>query len=59
MSASQISHADIVIRPKVGRISAADFDKRHEAVIEGEKAALEALPAIQNLMTRLKQSGRL
>ena len=59
MSAQQISHADIVIRPKVGRISAADFDKRHEAVIEGEKAALEALPAIQNLMTRLKQSGRL
>jgi len=59
MSAQQISHADIVIRPKVGRISAADFDKRHEAVIEGEKAALEALPAIQNIMTKLKQSGRL
>ena len=59
MSASQISRADVVIRPKVGRISAADFDKRHEAVIEGEKAALEALPAIQNIMTKLKQSGRL
>jgi NTE family protein len=59
MSAQQISHADVVIRPKVGRIGAADFDKRHEAVIEGEKAALEALPAIQTIMKRLQQSGRL
>jgi hypothetical protein len=33
--------------------------KRHEAILEGEKAALEAMPAIQEIMTRLRQKGRL
>ncbi|MGD0283191.1 MAG: patatin-like phospholipase family protein, partial [Dissulfurispiraceae bacterium] len=43
LSYMQLSGADIVIRPKVGRIGSNDFDKRHEAILEGEKAALEAL----------------
>ncbi len=33
----QLSKADVVIRPKVGRIGSSDFDKRHEAILEGEK----------------------
>jgi len=59
ISAAQLARADIVIRPKVGQIGSADFDKRNEAIMEGEKAALEALPAIQNILAKLKQSGRL
>jgi NTE family protein len=59
ISVPQLSRADVVIRPNVGRISSADFDKRHDAVLEGEKAALEALPAIQSIIAKLKQSGRL
>jgi NTE family protein len=59
ISAAQLSRADVVIRPKVGKIGSADFDKRHEAVLEGEKAALEALPAIQDILAKLKLSGRL
>ena len=59
LAAQQIVRADVVIRPKVGSIAAGDFSKRHEAVLEGEKAALEALPAIQNLIAGLKQEGRL
>lgn len=47
LSAIQLSRADIVIRPKVGHIGASDFTKRHEAILEGEKAALEALPRIR------------
>jgi hypothetical protein len=43
----------------VGWIGSADFDKRHDAVMEGEKAAIDALPAIQNILAKLKQSGRL
>ena len=47
LAAIQLSKADVVIKPKVGYISSGDFSKRHEAVLEGEKAALEALPKIQ------------
>ena len=59
LSAAQLSKADIVIRPKVGYIGSSDFSKRHEAVLEGEKAALEKLPEIQNLINRFHQEGRL
>jgi NTE family protein len=59
LSATQLSKADIVIRPKVGYIEPGDFSKRHEAVLEGEKAALEALPAINALVSKLQQEGRL
>jgi NTE family protein len=50
ISETQLSRADIVIRPKVGGIGAADFEKRNDAIMEGEKAALEAIPAIQKLI---------
>lgn len=59
ISAIQLAKADVVIRPKVGRIGSADFDKRLDAVIEGEKAAIEMLPQIQAIMARLKQEKRL
>ena len=52
ISHSQLSRADVVIRPKVGRIGSSDFDKRHEAILEGEKAALESLPLIREIMSR-------
>ncbi len=59
ISAIQLARADVIIRPKVGRISSADFDKSVDAMIEGEKAALEVLPTIQAIIARLKQEKRL
>jgi NTE family protein len=59
ISNAQLSKADVVIKPKVGYIGSADFDKRHEAIIEGEKAAIEALPKINAVIAKLKQEGRL
>jgi len=59
LSAQQLQRADVVIRPKVGYIASGDFAKRHEAVLEGEKAALEALPAIQSIIGALRSEGRL
>jgi len=59
ISQNQISRADIVIRPKVSHISSTDFSKRHEAVLEGERAALEAMPQIKAVVDRLKAGGRL
>jgi len=55
----QLARADVVIRPKVGYISSSDFSKRNEAILEGEKAAMEALPQITEIVNRLKKKGRL
>jgi len=59
ISQTQIGRADVVIRPNVGHIGSADFSKRHEAILEGEKAAMEALPKINQIIANLKQEGRL
>jgi NTE family protein len=55
----QLPRADVVIRPKVDYIGSSDFSKRHEATLEGEKAAMEALPQIMQIINRLKKEGRL
>lgn len=47
ISSQQVQRADVVIRPRVGTMGSADFSKRNEAVLEGEKAAAAALPAIK------------
>ncbi len=59
ISSTQLPKADVVIRPKVGYIRSGDFTKRHEAIMEGEKAATEAMPKIRELIGRLRQEGRL
>lgn len=55
----QLARADVVIKPKVGSIGSSDFSKRHEAILEGEKAAIEVLPQIQQIIEKLKKKGRL
>jgi NTE family protein len=59
LSAFQTAKADIVIRPKVGKIGSSDFEKRHEAIMEGEKAALASLPEIRKILADLRQAGRI
>lgn len=59
LAAIQLAKADVVIKPKVGYIGSADFTKKHEATLEGEKATLEALPKIQEIVNTLKKQGRL
>ena len=59
LAAAQLTRADIVIKPKAGYIGSADMEKRHEAIMEGEKAAMEGLPAILNLLAKLRQQGRM
>jgi len=54
-----IKYADIVIKPKVGHIGSSDFTKRHEAIMEGEKAATKAIPAINQIIDKLRQEGKL
>jgi NTE family protein len=55
----EMMRADIIIRPRVGQIGAADFDQKHVAVLEGEKAANDALPAIKAAIERWQQAQML
>ncbi len=59
LASIQVSKADVGIRPKVGYIGSTDFSKRHEAILEGEKATLEALPQILQILNQLREEGRL
>jgi len=59
IAAIQLKKADIVIKPKVSQIGSSDFTKRHEAIMEGEKAAADAIPAINQIVAKLRQEGRL
>ena len=58
LSAIQEARADIVIRPKVGYIGSTEFEKRHEAIMEGEKAAIALLPEIRKLLKNSRQAAR-
>ena len=59
IASQQLNRADVVIRTETGSIGAADFSQRHEALLDGEKAAMSALPAINSIIRRLKSEGRL
>lgn len=50
----ELAEADVVIRPQIGKIGATEFDQKHLAIMEGEKAALAALPLIRS---RLQKAG--
>lgn len=43
----ELADADVVIRPETGGFGASDFTKKHEAILEGEKAAQAMLPQIR------------
>jgi NTE family protein len=46
----ELARADVVIRPKVNQIGSTDFEQRDQAILEGERAALAAIPAIKAKM---------
>jgi NTE family protein len=46
----QLNMADVVIHPNIDNISSLSFEQRHLAILEGEKAALAALPAIRKVI---------
>jgi len=45
-----ILDADIIIKPNVGHISAASFDRAKECIELGQEAAYRALPAIKSIL---------
>ncbi|WP_076586451.1 patatin-like phospholipase family protein [Solilutibacter tolerans] len=43
----ELARADIVIRPRVGKIGSADFEQKNVAILEGERATQAAMPQIK------------
>jgi NTE family protein len=52
IGANELKGADIVIRPKLRYVKSWDFTARHDAMLEGEKAALAALPNLKQKLGR-------
>ncbi|STR46001.1 patatin-like phospholipase family protein [Iodobacter fluviatilis] len=46
----EMTRADFILRPKVGKIGAADFDQKNVAILEGEKATVAAISEIKRRM---------
>ncbi len=47
---SELKKANIVIKPNLDALSSASFDTRHQAILEGEKATMLAMPAIKKAL---------
>jgi len=52
LSSYELADADIVIRPNTGTIGCADFEQKHVAILEGEKATQDALPLIRQVLQK-------
>jgi len=51
----ELRDADVVIRPQTSSLRATDFQDRHMAVLEGEKAVAAALPEIKAKLAKLRE----
>lgn len=52
IGANELRGADVVIRPKLPYVKSWDFTARNDAMLEGERAALAALPQIRQRLGR-------
>lgn len=57
ISRYELAEADVVIRPQLSDVAAIDFQGRHLAVMEGEKAAAAALPEIRRRLALIAAAG--
>ncbi len=51
---AELARADVIVRPQVLDIGATDFTQRANAILEGEKAALAAMPQIRERIAQLQ-----
>jgi len=52
----ELKVADVVIRPQVGNLSVMDLTRRHQSILEGERAAQAQVQAIEQAIARFKAS---
>ncbi|MBW8327636.1 MAG: patatin-like phospholipase family protein [Thiobacillus sp.] len=54
ISTHELEDADVVIRPKTSAVSSTDFEGRHLAILEGEKAAAAIMPELKARLARAR-----
>lgn len=54
LGALELARADVVIRPNVLDIGAVDFEQKGRAILEGERAAVAAMPQIRARLAQLR-----
>jgi NTE family protein len=59
LNRSELPLADVVIRPDISQLASADFKTRHLAVLEGEKATAQAMPALKDQLENWKKPAPL
>jgi NTE family protein len=47
--------ADVMIRPDISKLGSVDFDNRHQAILEGERAAGMQMPGLKDKLARFGQ----
>lgn len=58
ISRNELPEADMVIRPDTTSLKSTDFQSRHLAVLEGERAVTGVLPELRQKLARLKEGER-
>jgi NTE family protein len=54
ISRHELEDADVVIRPKTSAVSGTDFEGRHLAILEGEKAAAAVMPELKAKLAKAR-----
>jgi NTE family protein len=54
ISRHELEDADVVIRPKTAEVNSTDFEGRHLAILEGEKAAAAIMPELKAKLARAR-----
>jgi NTE family protein len=55
ISRHELEDADVVIRPQTAAVSSTDFEDRHLAILEGEKAAAAIMPELKAKLARAQE----
>jgi NTE family protein len=55
ISRHELEDADVVIRPRMAAISSTDFEDRHLAILEGEKAAAAVMPELKARLAKARE----
>jgi NTE family protein len=55
---AEMSEADVVVKPDISKLSATDFQSRHVAILEGERAGLAAIPDLKRKLAEREERLR-
>jgi NTE family protein len=55
---TELAGADVVIKPDISKLSATDFQSRHLAILEGERAGLAAIPELKKKIAEREERIR-